>query len=202
MVKKDITFIVILLIVGIILLGAKFDVFNFIITGSETMSRSFTSQVDAGSTVSVIYSVSGASGTWGVSVIDNLASCRDKNGNLIPIDLSNPTGWRGTVTKKFVLISTEGTTVTQTFTMPNQEGVTCSFTGGNYQFGNKAIKNLPTQIISTKITIPLCSSGADEDSNGIISRSELGTSIDKWINNQIDRNKLGTAIMEWSSGSC
>jgi len=193
MTKKDTTFIIIILIVGAILLGAKFGWFDFVITGSETMSRSYTSIVDAGSTVSVTYKVSGASGAWAASVIDTL----DCPG--VTIDLSDPNGWKGGIVKKFVVVSTEGTTVTQTFKMPNKEGVTCNF-DGDYKFGDKAIKNFPGQTISTRIVTPICSSGADDNGDGIISRSELGIYINKWIDDDVSRHDLGEIIMEWVNG--
>lgn len=192
--QEGVWIIVILVVVGI-LLGAKFGLFDFIIIGSETISRSFPSEVTAGSSVTITYSVSGASGKWAASVIDLLMSCKDKDGNLIPIDLTDPTGWKGDVTRKFVMVSTEGTTTTQIFPMPNVEGVTCNLQG-NYKFGDKAIKNFPTQIIKTKI---ICLGEADTNCDGIVDRTELGVYINKWIAGTATRSKLGQVIMDWVS---
>ncbi len=197
MAGKNNTGIIVILIIMAILLGVKFGVFDFIITGSETMNRNYPSIVDAGSSVQVTYSVSGASGNWAASVIDNLANCKDKNGNLIPIEL--PGGWSGKIEKKFVIVSTEGTTVTQTYQIPDYEGMICTFSG-NYKFGDKPIKSFSTQTIQTRIVTPICNSGADSNNDGIIDRSELGEYMTKWVNGQTTRTKLGEVIMEWVDG--
>ena len=45
-----------------------------------------------------------------------------------------------------------------------------------------------------------CQSGADTNNDGVVSRSELGVYINKWISGTITRTKLGQTIMEWVDG--
>jgi len=191
MAKKNTTFVMVILIAVAILAGAEFGFFDFVITGSETISRTFTSEVDAGSTVIVTYKVSGASGSWAASVVDTL----DCPG--VTIDLSDPNGWKGAQVKKFVVISTQGTIVTHSFEMPNQKGVECTFSG-NYQFGNKQIKSFTKQTIKTKGVV--CSSGADSNEDGVVNLAELWNAVDKWLDDDISRSDLGEAIMDWVYG--
>lgn len=43
---------------------------------------------------------------------------------------------------------------------------------------------------------PVCGT-ADIDCDGVISRTELGTYVIKWINNEVSRDSLGTIIQKW-----
>ncbi len=163
-----------------LLVGSQLEL--FVITGEETVKRSYTSIVDAGSIVNVMYKVEGASGQWGVSIIDSL-SCPGHTG----------------VSRKIVMISTEGTLKSVSYQIPNEEGLTCTF-GGNYQFGDKMFKTFPSQTILTRIITPVCESNADSNNNGFVDRTELGVYIDKWISGTVTRIKLGKAIQEWVDG--
>ncbi len=104
----------------------------FVITGSETVIREFPSEVDAGVNQGIKYVVKGASGKWGVSIIDAL-SCP---------------GYPG-ISKKTVIISDSGNSLIVFYKLPDKGGVTCTF-GGNYQFGDKMAKTFPSQTITTR----------------------------------------------------
>ncbi len=154
----------------------------FTITGSEKVVREFPSEVDAGTNQGIKYVVKGASGKWGVSIIDGL-SCP---GYTIPA-------------KKIVLISDTGSSLIVFYQLPNKEGLTCTFSG-NYKFGDKMVKTFPSQTISTRVITKACQSNADSNNDGVISRSELGSYINKWIAGTKTRTTLGKAIMEWVGG--
>lgn len=181
MAKQNNLGIWVIVMILIVLFLPKYGLF-FVITGAEEVKRDYQSIVDAGATINVKYEVYGASGEWGVSIMDKL-SCPGYS----------------EISKKIVMISTEGTVKTAQYQIPNKEGLTCTFSG-DYQFGDKSIRNFMSQSILTRITTPVCQSGADTNNDGVISRTELGFYINKWINNQITRTKLGQAIMEWVDG--
>lgn len=207
--------LLILLVPGGLLLSGLFSV-----TGNETLLRGFNASADPGATVIISYNVIGASGNWGVSVIDNL-NC----------------GSYGTQGKQFVIISDEGTTKAMQYTLPNAEGVNCYLTG-DYQFGSYSLKNFANQTISTKITtishnskacynnnvywynskgvmedmFQACGTAgcanavcrvqntfADTDFSGKIDRTELGVVITNWILGSVTRENLGLVIQAWSA---
>ena len=60
---------VLLLVVVLIMIKPTGD---FVITGSERMSRNVPSLINAGSTFNVEYSVTGVSGNWAATVVDTL----------------------------------------------------------------------------------------------------------------------------------
>lgn len=159
----------------------------FSITGNESLVRSFPSIVDPGQTFTVTYTASSVSGNWGASVVDEL-SCKDNLGTII---LGNG------MSQKFVMISDAGTTATKTFSVPNQMGLICTFTG-TYQFGNFSVENFPTQTTQTRGKV--CVSGTDTTSDGVVDRTELGVVINGWVANTVTRDKLGQAIIDWSNG--
>jgi len=209
------------LIVGLIVVGMfiQKSYEPFVITGSETMERSFDTEVDPGTTLQVTYNVIGASGKWGVSVIDTL-SCP---------------GYADQE-KKFVMTSDEGTSRIVTYSIPNQYDLVCTFTG-DYQFGTEAIKNFATETVTVPPeqtcsylggiccpsgtygqnciggtfqtstdcgdlccvggTCVTCNTEADTNCDGVVSRDELGVSITQWLNGEITRIKLGEIIVAW-----
>ena len=156
------------------LIGPKLGL--FVITGQETIVREFPSPVDAGTNQGINYKISGASGKWAVSIIDTL-KCPGYSD----------------ITKRTVMISDVGTSLIVFFQLPNEEGITCTLVG-DYQFGDKPIKSIPTQTIQ----IISCNTEADTDCDGIIDRNELGVYINKWLNNQVTRTELGNVIMAWA----
>ena len=193
--KQDNLIIGILVVIILVVLVIKPD-FLFAITGNERIARqNIPSLVDPGSSFQVTYTVTGASGNWGASIVDAL-NCYDSSGTLLPIDLSDPNGWKGAVIQKFVMISDGGTTAIKTFNAPNTMGASCTFTG-NYQFGNKSVLSFSTQTMQTKGK--QCASGVDTNSNGIVERTELSTSISGWVAGSVTRDKLGQAIMDWAN---
>jgi hypothetical protein len=188
--------IALLILVGvvifIIVLGNNLGF--FVITGTEKISRTYTTtQVEKGGTFYVTYGASSVSGMWGASIVDSL-SCKDGSGNALPIDLSNPNGWKGAVTKKFVMTSEEGTGKSFPYQMPNIEGAVCTL-AGTYQFGNKTVMSFPSLTVKTKA----CLTVADTNCDGIISEAELGVYITKWLNDEVSRDVLGTVIQSWAA---
>lgn len=131
--NKGVVIVLILGILAVVLLGPKIGLFS--ITGNEGMARSSPSVVDSGSTFDVQYSATSVSGKWAATVVETL-SCPGMPDQV----------------KQFVLISDEGTTKTISYTIPNQEGITCTLSG-NYQYGNRTIYDFPTQTIQTRITV-------------------------------------------------
>ena len=214
------TIITIVAIISILLLGAffqdKYDIFS--VTGSEGMTRNLPTEVSGGSSVQVTYSVSGASGRWGASVVDVL-SCPG---------MANQE-------KQFVMISDEGTTKILSYNMPTGEGVQCTL-AGNFKFGDKDTTTFSTKITTTEITTishtekrcdsgnvywynslgvreeifeacadgcsnaqcNICNTDFDTNCDGSVDRGELGEAILDWLEEDISRNKLGEAISAWS----
>ncbi len=164
---------IVVAIVAILLIGPQLGL--FIITGQETLVREFPSPVSAGTNQGINYKVSGASGKWAVSIIDVL-KCPGHTD----------------IVKKTVMVSDVGTSLIVFFQLPDEEGITCTLVG-NYQFGDKSIKTIPTQTIQTIF----CNTEADTNCDGIVDRNELGIYITKWLNNQVTRTKLGEVIMAW-----
>ncbi|MBU0959119.1 MAG: hypothetical protein KKB31_04195 [Nanoarchaeota archaeon] len=91
-----------------------------------TVTRSVPSSASPSSTFQVTYQVSGASGVWGVSVVDNAAG-----GCLFPGGVSQ---------LKTVMLSTDGNSKTISVTTPASGS--CTFTGDS-KFGTDAIVNFP-----------------------------------------------------------
>lgn len=204
-------FIIIGVLIVALLLGGKLGLFA--VTGNERITRGYTSINDPGAIVTVTYTASSISGQWGASIVDNL-HCNT------PIVLNG--GWSGDVLKQFVIISDEGSSKTIQYTLPNVEGVTCTFSG-NYQFGNKSIITFTDQTIQTRVTtIPHNSKSCyDNDVYWYNSKNvledkfaECGTAgclngackvcagtFDSDCNGIISRTELGVAISGWISGS-
>ena len=254
--QNNTTFWIIGGILVVLLLG--FQLGLFVITGQETVIREFPNEVDAGTNQGIKYVVKGASGKWGVSIIDAL-SCPGYSG----------------ISKKTVIISDAGSSLIVFYQLPDKGGLTCTFSG-NYQFGDKMVKTFPSQTIITREKCNLegdscggpsnlpsgkpccvgfdcqnfqcvktatcssgqtkcgivgninvngdvyytcvdgtfksqgkvvgkcgysqCQSGADSNNDGAISRSELGSYINKWIAGTKTRTTLGKSIMEWVGG--
>lgn len=161
----------------------------FAITGDEAVTRSGIPQNDIGPgedfTVDFMaVSATGLEGKWGASVVSEF-DCPGES----------------TVTDKFVLYSGEGDfapseTAGKTYTMPNEGGVTCTLSG-DFKFGDQIAVPFSEEQVSTR---DVCQSGADSNSDGIVSREELATYIDEWVNGQISRTTLGNSIMEWIGG--
>lgn len=199
MAKDNLLLIVVaIIIIAIILIFIKPDLL-FLITGGESLSRTLSAtEVDAGATFSATYTASTVSGKWGATVIDIL-TCKDSSGNLLTIDLSDPSGWKGAITKQFVMLSEDGASKTITYQLPNKQGITCTLSG-NYQFGSKSIKEFSYQTIKTKVIIPTCSSGGDTNKDGVINRDELGDYISGWIAGTKTRSALGEVVQNWANG--
>lgn len=193
--KQDNLIIGILVVMIAIVLVINPD-FLFAITGNERIARqNIPSLVDPGASIQVTYAVTRASGNWGASIVDAL-NCYDSSGTLLPIDLSDPNGWKGAIIQKFVMISDGGTTVIKTFKAPNTMGASCTF-AGTYQFGNKTIMSFSAQTMQTKGK--QCVSGADTNSDGTVDRTELATSINGWVVGTVTRDKLGQSIQDWAN---
>ncbi len=176
MTKQNNLWVIVVIVAFVLFLFPQHGLY-FIITGAETITREYDPVVEAGANKGIKYKVSGASGDWAASIVDTL-KCP---------------GYPE-VTKQAVIISDMGTSLIVTgYQMPDENGITCTLEG-DYMFGDKPIKNFPTQIIKTVS----CSTEADTDCNGIISRSELGVYISKWLSGQITRTKLGESIQVWA----
>jgi hypothetical protein len=134
--KNKNTFLVIgaVLIIGI-LFFTGFLTELFAITGNELITRSAPSQVDAGQNFNVKYTAINVQGDWACTIVENW-NC----------------GSYGTTERKLYLASYEGTTKTVSYTAPNAEGISCVLSGDS-QCGNQAIKQFPTQTITTKVTV-------------------------------------------------
>ncbi|GAG07009.1 unnamed protein product, partial [marine sediment metagenome] len=116
-------------------------------------------------------------GKWAVSVIDKL-SCP---------------GYPD-IEKRIVLVSDIGDSLIVFYQLPD-EAITCTFSG-TYKFGDKSTRSLQSQ------SITVTSAGiheADTNHDGIVSRSELGVYITKWIAGDVSRTNLGGAIQIWSA---
>ncbi|MBU0959120.1 MAG: hypothetical protein KKB31_04200 [Nanoarchaeota archaeon] len=178
----------------------------FVITGSETMSRTAPGNVNPSSTFQVVYTAIGTSGSWGASIVDVIVS----GGCTFP-DGSNQL--------KTVMLSADGNTKSVTVQAPSS-GV-CVFEG-DYKFGTFAEVDFPSKTVT--ICSPTCTrpadlcqatssdgcggtcewsvsknTEADTDCNNLVSREELGLFITKWINGQVTRDSLGAAIQAWVS---
>ncbi len=176
MVKQNNTWVIVVILLLVLFLLPKYGLY-FIITGAETITREYTLVVDAGANPGIKYKVSGASGDWAASIVDTLKCPGSPD-----------------ITRKVVIISDAGTSLIVTgYQMPNENGITCILEG-DYMFGDKPIKSFQTQVIKTRS----CNTEADVDCDGIISRSELGLYISKWLGNQITRTKLGETIQAWA----
>ncbi len=191
MTKNSNTFVIVvavIVIIAVVVLVVKPAWLTFIITGNEKIVRqSYPSLVDPGASFSVTYEVTNSVAPWGVSVEDIL-TCKNSTGTMILT-----TG----MTQKFVMISDAGTVAIKTFNVPNTMGLQCQFQG-DYKFGNKSTISFPIQTMQTRGKN--CASGADTNSDGTVSREELGVVINAWISNSVTRDKLGQAIMDWSGG--
>lgn len=186
--NNTLTIVGILVVIAVIILVVKPEWLTFMITGNERIVRqSYPSLVDPGSSFQVTYEVTGASGTWGASVVDSL-SCKDSSGTIY---------LREGMSQKFVMLSDSGTVAVKTFNVPNVMGLLCTFTG-DYQFGNKSIISFPTQTMQTRGK--QCASGADTNSDGVVSIAELRVYGDGWIAGTKTRDALGKAIMDWANG--
>ena len=178
--KRNIWFLI--AIISLVVIGMflqkQYSIFS--ITGNEIISRDLPTEVKVGESFQLTYTVSGATGKWGASIVDNInGGCKFPDGS---------------TQLKTVMLSTDGNTKTITITAPNSES-TCTFTG-DYQFGTASIKTFPTQTVIIKS----CNTEADINCDKIVDRDELGIYINKWIEGQISRTKLGEIIMAWIGG--
>ena len=90
----------------------------FVITGNEVMTRTAPTTVNPSSTFQVTYTVSGATGTWGASIVDAVSGgCKFPDGS---------------TELKTVMLSTDGNTKQVTVTAPSSGS--CTFVG-DYKFG-------------------------------------------------------------------
>jgi hypothetical protein len=138
MAKNDgiLIFLGIALIIAALFYFKPFGTNIFAVTGSETMTRTVPASVERGSSFSLTYTVAGASGSWGASIIDNLAG-----GCTFP---------SGGTQYKSVMLSEDGLTKTITIQAPASVG-TCTFTG-DYKFGNFSIITFPSKTVSIVCT--------------------------------------------------
>lgn len=103
----------------------------FAISGA-TMARSVPSQAEPSETFEIVYSVSGASGKWGASIVDSVTGgCKFPDGS---------------ATLKTVMLSTEGSVKRITVTAPVSSG-TCTFSG-DYKFGTEATKDFSDSTVN------------------------------------------------------
>ena len=137
---NDKTWIVVFLVSILLLLALggflqkNYNLFS--ITGNEQLTRQTPGTVTAGQTFIVNYTASGASGNWGVSILDNVTGgCMFANGNQLKSVLLSPT-----------------TTQSVQVIAPQTVG-SCTFLG-NYQFGTTAVQNLDTQIVQINAVQP------------------------------------------------
>ena len=111
------------------------------VTGSETMTRTIPSSVAPSATFTVTYTAVGASGQWGATILEDATSCTPAH-------------------KETLFIHDTGDADTKSVTYTAPASGSCVFTG-NYQFGDKTIKNFASA------TVNICSnecstSGAKE----------------------------------------
>ena len=137
---NDKTWIVVFLVSILLLLALggflqkNYNLFS--ITGNEQLTRQTPGTVTAGQTFIVNYTASGASGNWGVSILDNVTGgCMFANGNQLKSVLLSPT-----------------TTQSVQVIAPQTVG-SCTFLG-NYKFGTTAVQNLDTQIVQINAVQP------------------------------------------------
>jgi len=221
MAKDKNTWIIIAIIVGIVFVFGMYTQSNnpiFVISGSETVSRSASLNVMPGSTFTLTYTVNSASGSWGNSLTDSVSG-----GCLFP---------SGSSTYKTVMLSEDGLTKQITITAPASGS--CLFTG-DYQFGSNAVKSMSNLVIninecssgevkcisssqyqnclanfkwSGALSVPagqiclnnqlkICNTIADTNCDGAVDRTELGAIINQWIAGTTSRDNLGKAIQAW-----
>ena len=132
--KNDNTILwVIGIAIFIVLLISGFKIEFFTVSGA-TMTRTVPSSVQPNQQFTVTYSVLGASGSWGASIVDSVSGgCTFPAGN----------------TLKSVLLSDEGNTKTITIKAPSSGS--CTFTG-DYQFGTEAIRNFQNSVVTIAIS--------------------------------------------------
>lgn len=211
-----ITLIVALLFVGIAL-EDKYDLFS--ISGSERMTRTAPNEVLAGDTFSVTYTASQVDGMWGASIIDRL----DCGGSLVEEKRLVMISEEGTTkTVQFTMPNTEGIQCTlsgdyQFGTSPvlalstkiiqiptsviSQFEKRCS-DGDIYWYDSVGVKEdlFDSCDYGCENAVCLenpCTVEGDENCDGIIDRTELGSAISKWISGEISRTNLGTIIQNW-----
>ncbi len=144
-----------------------------------TLTRTPSSTtVNPNSTFTLNYTVTGASGTWGNSIEDNvIGGCSFSSGS---------------TQYKSVMLSEDGNTKSITITAPSS-GTLCTFSG-SYQFGTLPVVNMPNSVVN----IANCLNSDDTDCDGKISRTELGAAITGWIQGSVSRSQLGVDIQSWS----
>ncbi len=130
MAKQNNLGIWVIVMILIVLFLPKYGLF-FVITGEERMTRSMVSPVEPGKTHGVNYKVSGVSGNWAVSIVDTL-KCPGQSD----------------ITKRIVMISPGTSLISLWARVPDTE-TTCTLSG-NYQFGDKPIRNFATRTIIVK----------------------------------------------------
>lgn len=125
--------IILIFLISLVLVASiTTSVVNAEITGQETMTRTVPSSATLGSTFSITYTVQGASGLWGATIVDSVSGgCEFLNG-------------KNTVND--VMISDAGDTRIIMVNAPSSAGE-CTFTG-DYKFGNFPIENFDTQTIT------------------------------------------------------
>jgi len=139
--KSEMT-VIIILVVAVLLVGMflQKNYQTFSILGSETMTRDIPTNINPGSTFTITYTAIGTSGTWGASIIDNVAGgCKFPD---------------GTNQLKTVMLSSDGNTKSVSVTAPSSG--TCTFTGDS-KFGTNPIVVFSTATTSISGTCtPSC----------------------------------------------
>jgi len=132
MAKSNIWIILgIVAVLGALFYFKPFGTDIFAVTGSETMTRTLPTSVEKGATFAATYNIIGASGLFGVSVVDTVS------GGCTPVG-----------EHKFVIADDYQFVQSQsfTYTAPTTTG-TCTFTG-DYKFGSYPIKTFTTQTVN------------------------------------------------------
>ncbi|GAG36152.1 unnamed protein product [marine sediment metagenome] len=126
-------------ILALFLIGNQAGLFA---VGSGSMTRSVPSTVSPGQSFRVTYTVSGVSGTWGASIVDDVSGgCQFPGGSQL----------------KTVMLSADGNSKQITLTAPSSGS--CTFSG-DYKFGEDAVVNFPSK------TVTISEGNGDEDDNG------------------------------------
>ena len=207
------------IIILIVLLGNQLGVFT--ITGSERMTRIFPAEVEPGANQGINYKVSGGEGKWAASVQEKI-SCpghSDVEKKFVIIsDVGDSLIVFYQLPDEELVCTLSGTyqfgdkplrslpsqSITLKTPCTSQAESKC-YLKDIYWYdscGNREDKKEDCfyNCIVNSNGEDFCGvSLADTNNDGIISRSELGAYINKWIAGEVDRNSLGIAIQIWAS---
>jgi len=129
--KNKINFLITLIAISLL---------NLSFVSAISMTRDVPSTVTIGGTFTLTYTVSGAIGTWGASIIDSISG-----GCTFP---------DGTTSYKSVMLSPDGNTKSITITAPSSGS--CVFSG-DYKFGTDPIVSFPSATVTISgICTPNC----------------------------------------------